>query len=223
MRRAQDPLREMLPALKGRTSCIVPRSSGPTETRQDMPAALLRRSLGCAFVLAILSACFSSHARRFEISSVESDYSPAGRFWVRIGVGDSTVHVEIDSAIAVVPGPRQTSPVAAVSNVMLRALIVTSGVPKWTPLEITDAIRVADTLYWGAPRTLRTLKFDVRRPGGVALDRSWLIFEFTGRALLFNNAPRVQTFACSSLSLAGKPLAQRSSGPAARAEYMKTC
>jgi hypothetical protein len=163
------------------------------------------------------------HSRRFEISSVESDYSPAGRFWVRVGIGDSTVHVEIDSAIAVVPGPRQISPVAAVANVMLRALIVTSGVPKWTPLEITDAVRVADTLYWGAPRTLRSLTFDVRRPDGVSLDRSWLIFEFTGRALLFSNSPRVQTFACSSLSLTGRPISQRSDTGAPRADYMKTC
>lgn len=188
-----------------------------------MSTALVHRSIGRVILLAVVTACFASHARRLEISSVESDYSPAGRFWVRIGIQDSTIHVEIDSAIALVPGPRQTSPVAAVANVMLRALIVTSGVPKWTPLEITDAVRVADTLYWGAPRTLRTLKFDVRRPSGVPLDRSWLIFEFTGRALLFSNAPRVQTFACSSLSLAGQPIARGSSGGVARADYMKTC
>jgi hypothetical protein len=212
----------MPPVVYADASCIV-LGLARIGFRQRMKAKSTLLPVYSLIPLAVLSACFGSRARRFEISSVESDYSPAGRFWVHVGVRDSLVHVEIDSAIALVPGPRQTSPVPAVANVMLRALIVTSGVPKWVPLELTDAVRIADTLFWGAPHPVHRMQFDVRRPSGVALDRSWLIFEFTGRALLFSNWPRIQTFACSSVSLAGRPLAGGDSRPVTRADYMKTC
>jgi hypothetical protein len=192
--------------------------------------------------LALLAATACAHGRRgaprpdFDISSLESVYSPAARFRGAWRVTADAVEVRVDSALVTAPWPGGTAgaepmafredgrlvdtrPLVAVDT-RVTALLVTSArldsvqARPWTAHAESAPVPVADTLRVGDARTLTGLRFRLPRPAGLPLDSAWLVFRLeSGPAR--GGAASTQTFACSARNLAGAQ-----DGPGPRAEVL---
>ncbi|MDF1505103.1 hypothetical protein [Roseisolibacter sp. H3M3-2] len=204
-----------------------------------MPAPRAATALALA---ALLSATACAHgrggARRpgFEISSLESVYTPAGRFTGAWRVTREAVEILVDSARITAPWPGGTAgaepmavredgrlvdtrPLVAVGTRVTALLVtgaaLTPGQPRpWTAHAESEALAVADTLRVGDVRTLTGLRFRLPRPAGLALDSAWIVFRLDSGPSRSGGAAQ-QTFACSPRNLAG---ADDAAGP--RAEVL---
>jgi hypothetical protein len=190
----------------------------------------LPRPASVAVVLAALlatSAC--AHARRagsrpgFEISSLESVYTPAGRFTGDWRVTHDAVEIRVDSARITAPWPGgtpgaepmairedgrlvDTRPLVAVGTrvtaLLVTAAALTPGQPRpWTAHAESEAVPVADTLRVGDERMVTGLRFRLPRPAGLGLDSAWIVFRLESGSAR-GGTPQ-QTFACSARNLAG--------------------
>ncbi len=192
-------------------------------------------------LLALLATTACAHLPRrgarpgFDISSLESVYSPAGRFRGSWRVTRDAIEVRVDSALVTAPWPgggtsaepmvvREDGRIVDVRPLVsvgtrVKALLVTSveltpGQPRaWTAHAESEPVVVADTLRLGDVRTVTDLRFRIARPADLPLDRAWRVFQLEGAPSGRGGGGR--TFACSPQNIAGP--AERS---AARAETL---
>lgn len=188
-----------------------------------------RLATTAAAALALLATTACASLRRggnagpeFEISSLESVYTPAARFTGAWRLTRDAIEVRVDSALVTAPWPGglaaaepmamledgrivDTRPLVAVGT-RVTALLVTSAAldsvqaRPWTAHAESAPIAVADTLRVGDVKTLTNLRFRLNRPTGIALDSAWLVFRLESGGARGGNQ---QTFACSARNLAG--------------------
>ena len=180
-------------------------------------------------LLALLATTACAHLPRrggspgFEISSLESIYSPAGRFLGSWRVTRDAIEVRVDSALVTAPWPgggtsaepmvvREDGRIVDVRPLVsvgtrVKALLVTSveltpGQPRaWTAHAESEPVIVADTLRLGDVRKVTDLRFRIARPADVPLERAWLVFQLEGAPTGRGGGGR--TYACSPHNLAG--------------------
>ncbi len=173
---------------------------------------------------ATLMACLVTAAKRFDVSSLRSDYTPAGRIWGQATATDSVISVHIDSLLVAVPGFASPGAPPAVGKLNLRVLVAVADTPKWRPLEVSDPIALIDTLHFGEQRILRNVLLRLAMPRGVALEDAFLVFEFRGQALQRDDLREsVRTFVCSAENLRGRTAASRARAVLLESSYMRVC
>lgn len=171
-----------------------------------------------------LVACLASAAKRFDLSSLASDYTPAARIWGRAETADSTVVVHVDSVLVAVPGMHVANAPPSVGRLSLRVLIAVADTAKWRPLELSDVVPLRDTLRFGEAVMIRGLTLTVAKPAGVALDQSFLVFELRGRALQRADlGESVRTFVCSADYLRSRPGAAKVRAALLAQAYTRAC
>ena len=180
-------------------------------------------------LLALVATTACAHLPRrggspgFEISSLESVYSPAARFRGSWRVTRDAIEVRVDSALVTAPWPgggtsaepmvvREDGRIVDVRPLVsvgtrVRALLVTSveltpGQPRaWTAHAESEPVVVADTLRLGDVRKVTDLRFRIARPADVPLERAWLVFQLEGASGGRGGGGR--TYACSPHNIAG--------------------
>jgi hypothetical protein len=189
----------------------------------------VRRAALASIALLATSAC--AHLPRrggspdFEISSLKSVYSPAGRFLGSWRVTRDAIEVRVDSALVTAPWPGSGTgaepmvmredgrivdvrPLVAIGT-RVKALLVTEapltpGQPRaWTAHAESAPVTLADTLRLGDVRTATDLRFRIARPADVPLERAWLVFQLESATKPGEDGATGRTFACSAHNLAG--------------------
>lgn len=188
----------------------------------------LRRAALASLALLATTACAHLPRRAarpaFEISSLESVYSPAGRFRGTWRVTRDAIEVRVDSALVTAPWPgggtgaepmvmREDGRIVDVRPLVsvgtrVTALLVTgadlgSGQPRaWTAHAESAPVTVADTLRLGDVRTVTDLRFRIARPADLPLDRAWLVFRLEG-APSRGGRSDARTYVCSPRNIVG--------------------
>lgn len=173
-------------------------------------------------LLAAATGCGAARTTPHVVSSVESDYSPTGRFVIgRITVRDGELHILVDSATVAIPGPKATDGPPAVKDLSLSVAIAVPGRVRWDAIAASDSLPLPGIWRHGEERLLRNLRFRVGLPQGLDRDMSWVVFRLSGVALRTHFTAEVQTHACSDRMLSGRVDTARAR--VMRATYIAAC
>lgn len=150
------------------------------------------------------AACGGARHHNYVISSVESDYSPTGRFVLsRVTERNGVMRIVVDSATVTIPGPRAQLGPPAVKDLHLSAVIATRGSVRWDAVAESDSLPLPGTWRHGEERLMRGLHFDVPLPPSLDRDKSWIVFRLSGVAMRTHFTADVRTHACSDRMLSG--------------------
>ncbi len=150
----------------------------------------MRLVINATIVVLIVStsACASLQhgARRHQVSSAGSDYSPQLSALVETTVAPDSLHVRLTNGSLVAPGDLGGNGRALMRGVTLEALVVAAPPPApagsvapeapWEAVTQSARTLVADSLLLGVSHPLRDFSFGIPRPPSLDLARTWLVF-----------------------------------------------
>lgn len=208
-----------------------------------VPTATLRRLVAVAATLGAATACAHRTGKPsgYLVSSIASDYSPVLRARVAVEIAGDSVVVRVDSGSLVAPGEAGSRRRAVMRAITMESLLV--GEPAknhgplptpWTPIAISAAQLVADSLALGVSQPLHPLRFAIARPASLDRRRAWLVFRIradgettpvhladgtllAGRRIVGG----VRVFACADRNLSGRVDKRRAAG--LKKDYLAAC
>lgn len=208
-----------------------------------VPTVSLRRLVAVTALLGTTTACAHRTGKPsgYLVSSTASDYSPVLRAQVAVEIAGDTVMVRVDSGSLVAPGEAGSRREAVMRAITMEALLV--GEPAknhgplptpWTPIAISAAQVVADSLALGVSQPLHPIRFLIARPTSLDRRRAWLVFRIRadgettpvhladgtllpGRRIVGG----VRVFACADRNLIGRVNKRRAAR--LKRDYLAAC